>query len=157
VNGIAEIFDRYTERAKRALFFARYEASELGARSIETEHILLGVIRASNHVTNVVFARAGLAVETIRQEIENRSLFRERVSTSVEMPFSAGSERVILHTLAEADRLGHYDIDVEHQLLGILNEDTGTAGSVLRDKGMVLDKARESVLQVRSELGGEED
>ena len=39
------MFERYTERARRVLFFARYEASQLGSISIETEHLLLGLIR----------------------------------------------------------------------------------------------------------------
>ena len=38
------MFERYTERARRVLFFARYEASQLGSISIETEHLLLGLM-----------------------------------------------------------------------------------------------------------------
>ena len=46
------MFERYTESARRALFFSRYEASELGRRSIETEHLLLGLLRAGKGVTS---------------------------------------------------------------------------------------------------------
>ena len=39
------MFERYTERARRVIFFARYEASNYGSRHIETEHLLLGLLR----------------------------------------------------------------------------------------------------------------
>ena len=50
------MFERYTERARRVLFFARYEASQLGSISIETEHLLLGLIREGKGLTSRLFA-----------------------------------------------------------------------------------------------------
>jgi ATP-dependent Clp protease ATP-binding subunit ClpC len=52
------MFERYTERARRVLFFARYEASQLGSISIETEHLLLGLIREGKGLTSRIFARS---------------------------------------------------------------------------------------------------
>src|SRR3569832_2325599 len=78
------MFERYTERARRVLFFARYEASQLGSISIETEHLLLGLIREGKGLTSRIFARSHLSLENIRKEIEGRTVFREKVSTSVE-------------------------------------------------------------------------
>ncbi len=83
------MFERYTERARRVLFFARYEASQLGSISIETEHLLLGLIREGKGLTSRIFARSHLSLENIRKESEGRTVFREKVSTSVEIPFSA--------------------------------------------------------------------
>ena len=54
------MFERYTERARRVLFFARYEASQLGSVSIETEHLLLGLIREGKGLTSRIFARSHL-------------------------------------------------------------------------------------------------
>ena len=88
------MFERYTERARRVLFFARYEASQLGSISIETEHLLLGLIREGKGLTSRIFARSHLSLESIRKEIEGRTVFREKVSTSVEIPFSAETKRV---------------------------------------------------------------
>src|SRR5213594_3994288 len=76
------MFERYTERARRVLFFARYEASQLGSISIETEHLLLGLIREGKGLTSRIFARSRLSLENIRKEIEGRTVFREKVSTS---------------------------------------------------------------------------
>ena len=39
------MFERYTEKARRVIFFARYEASQFGSPCIETEHLLLGLLR----------------------------------------------------------------------------------------------------------------
>src|SRR5213082_1249842 len=89
------MFERYTERARRVLFFARYEAIQLGSISIETEHLLLGLIREGKGLTSRIFARSHLSLENIRKEIEGRTVFREKVSTSVEIPFSAETKRVL--------------------------------------------------------------
>ena len=59
------MFERYTERARRVLFFARYEASQLGSVSIETEHLLLGLIREGKGLTSRIFARSHLSLENI--------------------------------------------------------------------------------------------
>ncbi len=52
------MFERYTEKARRVIFFARYEASQFGAAQIEAEHILLGLIREDKHLTTRFFNRS---------------------------------------------------------------------------------------------------
>ena len=76
------MFERYTEKARRVIFFARYEASQFGAAQIEAEHILLGLIREDKHLTTRFFSRSQGTVESIRKEIEGRTILRERISTS---------------------------------------------------------------------------
>jgi ATP-dependent Clp protease ATP-binding subunit ClpA len=78
------MFERYTEPARRVLFFARYEASEVGSISIETEDVLLGLIRDGKGPISRILARSHLAPRDIRKAIEGRTVFREKVSTSVE-------------------------------------------------------------------------
>ena len=75
------MFERYTERARRTLFFARYEASQLGSLSIEAEHLLLGL-----------FTRTNLTLDEIRQQIQARAGRRAFVPTSVEMPFARDTD-----------------------------------------------------------------
>ena len=145
------MFERYTERARRVLFFARYEASQLGSISIETEHLLLGLIREGKGLTSRIFARSHLSLETIRKEIEGRTVFREKVSTSVEIPFSTETKRVLQHAAEEADRLLHNYIGTEHLLLGILREDRSVAASILSEKGMRLSTVREDIVQLLNE------
>src|SRR3954471_3336556 len=145
------MFERYTERARRVLFFARYEASQLGSISIETEHLLLGLIREGKGLTSRIFARSHLSLESIRKEIEGRTVFREKVSTSVEIPFSAETKRVLQFAAEEADRLLHNYIGTEHLLLGILREERSVAATILMEKGMRLTTVREDIVQLLNE------
>src|SRR5450830_1894647 len=145
------MFERYTERARRVLFFARYEASQLGSISIETEHLLLGLIREGKGLTSRIFARSHLSLENIRKEIEGRTVFREKVSTSVEIPFSAETKRVLQFAAEEADRLLHNYIGTEHLLLGILREERSVAASILMEHGMRLNTVREDAVQLLDE------
>ena len=73
------MFERYTERARRVLFFARYEASQLGSVSIETEHLLLGLIREGKGLTSRIFQRTEVHLDGVRREIEGRTVLREKV------------------------------------------------------------------------------
>ena len=147
----AWMFERYTERARRVLFFARYEATQLGSTSIETEHLLLGLIREGKGLTSRIFARSHLSLESIRKEIEGRTVFREKVSTSVDIPFSADTKRVLQFAAEEADRLLHTYIGTEHLLLGILREERSVAASILYEKGMRLASVREDIVQLLNE------
>ena len=145
------MFERYTERARRVLFFARYEASQLGSISIETEHLLLGLIREGKGLTRRIFARSNLSLEHIRKQIEGRTVFREKVSTSVEIPFSGESKRLLQFAAEEADRLLHNYIGTEHLLLGILREERSVAAKILMEKGMRLNSVREHIVALLNE------
>jgi ATP-dependent Clp protease ATP-binding subunit ClpC len=145
------MFERYTERARRVLFFARYEATQMGSTSIETEHLLLGLIREGKGLTSRIFARSHLSLDSIRKEIEGRTVFREKVATSVEIPFSADTKRVLQFAADEADRLLHTYIGTEHLLLGLLREERSVAASILYEKGMRLASVREDIVQLLNE------
>src|SRR5512141_597128 len=111
------MFERYTERARRVLFFARYEATQLGSTSIETEHLLLGLIREGKGLTSRIFARSHLSLESIRKEIEGRTVFREKVSTLFMIRRTPRSTRFPSSTVFRAARLGSTSIETEHLLL----------------------------------------
>ena len=67
------MFERYTEKARRVIFFARYEASQYGSPYIETEHLLLGLMREDKALANR-FLRSHGSIESIRKEIEARGI-----------------------------------------------------------------------------------
>lgn len=139
------MFERFTERARRVLFFARYETTQVGGASIETEHLLLGMIREGKGLTSRAFARSHLSLEGVRRDVMSRIAARERVSTSVEIPFSAEVKRVLQSAAQEADELKHAHIGTEHLLLGILRETGSVAASILMSGGMRLDEVRQDV------------
>ncbi|HEX9460505.1 MAG TPA: Clp protease N-terminal domain-containing protein, partial [Thermoanaerobaculia bacterium] len=79
------MFEKYNEKARRALFFARYEASKLGSRVIESEHILLGVLREGEEIIKEIFSRFNVKPEQIRREVEGDRPFVDRISSSAEL------------------------------------------------------------------------
>ena len=145
------MFERYTERARRVLFFARYEASQLGHRSITPEHLLLGLVREGKGLTGRLFSLARLTPDTLRREIEVRLVFEEKFSTSVEIPFDDATKRVLQFTAVESDRLLHNYIGTEHLLLGLLHEEGTIAAQLLNAHGLRLDDVREQIVMLLNE------
>ena len=138
------MFERYTERARRVIFFARYEASQFGSTTIETEHLLLGLIREDKNLTNR-FLRNSSSLENIRKEIEGRTTIREKVSTSIDLPLSNECKRILAYANEEAERLNHRHIGTEHLLLGILREEKCVAAEMLHERGLRLVAIREEL------------
>ncbi len=146
------MFERYTEKARRVIFFARYEASQFGSPYIETEHLLLGLLREDKALTNR-FLRSHASVESIRKQIEGHTTVREDVSTSVDLPLSNESKRVLAYAAEEAERLSHKHIGTEHLLLGLLREEKCFAAEILHERGLRLNTIREEVARTPHEVG----
>lgn len=142
------MFERYTEKARRVIFFGRYEASQFGSPYIETEHLLLGLLREDKALTNR-FLRSHASVESIRKQVEDQTTVREKVSTSVDLPLSNESKRVLAYGAEEAERLGDRHIGTEHLFLGLLREEKCFAAEILRERGISLDSARERTRQLQ--------
>src|SRR6202163_855073 len=139
------MFERYTEKARRVIFFARYEASQFGAPAIEPEHLLLGLMREDKTLTGRFFPRAQITIESIRREIEGRTLLRERIPTSVELPLAPETKRVLHYSHEESDRLQHRHIGTEHLLLGLLREERSMAAQILFERGLRLAAVRDEI------------
>src|SRR6266699_3212878 len=146
----ANVFERYTEKARRVIFFARYEASQYGSPYIETEHLLLGLMREDKALANRFLRQQG-SIESIRKEIEARITIRERISTSVEVPLSAECKRILNMAAEEAERLGHKHVGTEHLLLGILREEKCFGSEILMERGLRLSTLREELARTSGE------
>src|SRR5216110_901945 len=144
------MFERYTEKARRVIFFARYEASQFGSPYIETEHLLLGLLREDKALTNR-FLRSHASVESIRKQIEGHTTIREKVSTSVDLPLSNECKRVLAYAAEEAERLSHKHIGTEHLLLGLLREEKCFAAEILHERGLRLSTIREELARTSQE------
>src|SRR5260370_1360794 len=144
------MFERYTEKARRVIFFARYEASQFGSPYIETEHLLLGLLREDKALANR-FLRSHAAIESIRKQIEAHTTIREKVSTSVDLPLSHECKRVLAYGAEEAERLNHKHIGTEHLLLGLLREEKCFAAEILHERGLRLSQVREEIQRSSSE------
>jgi ATP-dependent Clp protease ATP-binding subunit ClpC len=145
------MFERFTESARRALFFARYECSHLGSSSIDSEHLLLGLLRTSEGIVPRVLQLRGVSADEIRRTIEAKAPRGEKLPTSVEVPFSLDAKRVLEATVEEADALGHSYIGTEHLLLGLLRNEGSAAASLLGESGLRLLDARSTIVSILSD------
>jgi len=135
------MFERYTERARRVIFFARYEASQFGSMTIESEHLLLGLIREYTDLIHR-FAPGPPSVQDILKEIRAHLTVRERVPTSIDLPLSNECKRILAYSAEEAERLADRLIGGEHLLLGMLREENCLAAKVLYELGLKPDVIR---------------
>jgi ATP-dependent Clp protease ATP-binding subunit ClpA len=138
------MFERYTERARRVIFFGRYETSRFGGKTIGPEHLLLGLLREDSSLLQSLLQRPD-AYAHLQAKIEARATARESVSTSIDLPLSEECRRILGYVQEEADNLGHSLIGCEHLLLGILREKGCLAAELLAEAGLTLDAAREVI------------
>ena len=145
------MFEKYNEKARRALFFARYESSKLGSKVIESEHILLGVLREGEEIIKEIFARFNVKPDEIRREIEGDRVFVERVSSTQELPLSEESKKILAYASHEAESMMHPYVGTEHLLIGILRVDPCVAGRILMSHGFNLYGVREETIALIKE------
>jgi ATP-dependent Clp protease ATP-binding subunit ClpC len=128
------------------IFFARYEASNYGSTEIDTEHLFLGILRETAQVRKMLPLGAA---DAIRAQIEARTPVRPKVSTSVDLPLSDASKRILKYGMEEAERLNHRHIGTEHLFLGLLQERGCFAAELLEPFGVKLEQLRTNI-EVRS-------
>ena len=145
------MFERYTEKARRAIFFARYEASQFGSPEIESEQILLGLLREGKTGCNSILGLPDY--EVVRAQIEAAVDRRQKVSTSVNLKLSNESKRILAYGAEEAERLKNKHIGIEHLLLGILREKACLAAKILQKQGLKLEEARKCIVEAKDQLG----
>jgi ATP-dependent Clp protease ATP-binding subunit ClpA len=137
------MFERYTERSRRVIFFARYEASQYGSPCIETDHLLLGIFRADSTLTNRVVK--GTSIDDVRNQVESHLKRRPSTPTSIDLPLSNESKRVLAYAAEEAERLSHKHIGSGHLLLGLLREEDCFAAKILYNLGVRPETVREEL------------
>ncbi len=134
------MFERYSNKARRVIFFARYEASQFGSPVLDTEHLLLGILRESRDLLLSVASPA--MVETIRERVLQYVPIHDKIPTSVDLPFSDSAEAALHAATEEADRLASHRICTQHILLGLLHEENCLAHRILSEMGVRLEAAR---------------
>src|SRR6266852_9519056 len=137
------MFERYTEMARRVIFFARYEASQFGASMIEPEHLLLGLSREDKPLFARLLTDGTQSLESIRERIEQRSPPKARPPVTVEIPLGADTKLALICAHEESDRLGDRHIGTEHLLLGLLRMEDSLAAEILFELGLRIDAARD--------------
>jgi ATP-dependent Clp protease ATP-binding subunit ClpC len=141
------MFERFTEPARRALFFARFATTEVGGITIEAEHILIGLLRSPDPVLTRFLNAQLFPIDSVRAQVEEQIRTPEKVSTSAEIPFSVGAKRLLELCEREADMLGHSHIGTEHMVLAMLRQD-GPLATLLTSHGLRLGDARDEVARL---------
>lgn len=140
------MFERLTEQARRSIFFARYEATHYSSTFIETEHLLLGILREDKPLA-ATLQRRGASLDEIRGKLEERisAPGRKKNSDTTEVHLSAECHRILKNAAGEADRFSDPNIGTAHLLLALLSEQESGAAGILRDSGV-------KAAQLRQEL-----
>ena len=138
------MFERYTEKARRAVFFARYEASQFGSEYIDTEHLLLGILRDDKELVRQVLPKVDF--ESAHTAIEKSAKpGAQRLAVSVDLPLSEHAKLALKYGMEEADQLNSKRIGTEHLLLGLLREKEFASAKLLLQFGTTLESLRKSV------------
>ena len=133
---------RYTERAMRVLNWAQEEARSRGAQAMDTEHILLGLLKERGSIAISILESMGITPDEIRNEIDSLSEKKPPVPSIDAITESAKNVLTLLGE--EAAALGHSYIGTEHILLALLREE-GVASEVLTGLGADYETVREAV------------
>ncbi len=142
------MWQRFTERARRVVFFAQEEAGRLGENYVSTEHLLLGLIRENDSFAMRVLDRMGVSPKKIRSEVE-KQVTRGEGRLGQDMQLTPRAKRVIDLAYDEARNLMNNYIGTEHLLLGLVREGEGVAGRVLSKMGVTLDEVRRIVREMQ--------
>jgi ATP-dependent Clp protease ATP-binding subunit ClpC len=150
---MSAMWQRFTERARRVIFYAQEEAGRLGENYVSTEHLLLGLVREPDSVAARILERMGVSLSRVRSEIE-RQVSRGEGRLGQETQLTPRAKRVIDLAYDEARQLNNNYIGTEHLLLGLIREGEGLAGRVLARLGVDLDRARREVMALQSSDSG---
>ena len=143
------MWQRFTERSRRVVFYAQEEAGRLGENAVSTEHLLLGLVRENDSVAARLLDRMGVSLGRIRSEIE-RQVARGNGRLAQDMQLTPRAKRVIDLAYDEARQLNNNYIGTEHLLLGLIREGEGLAGRVLKKLGVDLERTRNEAIQLQN-------
>ena len=142
------MFERYNERARRAISFARYEASQFGSSSIESEHLLLGLIREDK--TLMYGLRTPEDAESIRLSIQSRQKSLAKIPTDRDLPLSEECKRILGKAAEQADQRSDSHIGTEHLLLGLLSQESSMAAELLIERGVTIERVLQGLKKAPS-------
>jgi ATP-dependent Clp protease ATP-binding subunit ClpA len=148
------MFERFTDRGRRAVVLAQEEARLLNHNYIGTEHLLLGLVRERGGVAARALASLGIGLVEVQQQVAE-IIGRGQRPPSGHIPFTPRAKKVLELSAREADALGHSYVSTEHLLLGLLREGEGVAVQVLVRLGADLNGVRDQVLQLMHGQAGQ--
>ncbi len=142
------MFEKFTEKGRKIIIYAKEEAEKRSNDYLGTEHLLLAILREEDGVPITILKKMGLSVEEVRYEVEKSLPVGSSLMTFGDIPFTPRAKKVLELAIEEARLLGHAYIGSEHLLLGLVREDEGIAGKILRNLGANLLGARQLTINL---------
>src|SRR5213075_1064636 len=143
-----DMFERFTDRARKVMALANQEAQRFNHEYIGTEHILLGLVKEGSGVGANVLKNLDVDLRKVRLEVEKLVKSGPDMVTMGKLPQTPRAKKVIEYAIEEARNLNHNYVGTEHLLLGLLREHDGVAAQVLMNLGLKLEEVREEVLNL---------
>jgi len=142
------MFERFSERGRRIIIYAREEAEKRQNDYLGTEHLLLAILKEKDSLPVAIIRKMGLSIDEVRIEVERNLPPGSNILTFGEIPFTPRAKKVLELAIEEARLLGHGYIGSEHLLIGLIREEEGIAGRVLRSLGASLLSARQLAISL---------
>jgi ATP-dependent Clp protease ATP-binding subunit ClpC len=142
------MFEKFTERGRKIIIYAKEEAERRNNDYLGTEHLLLAILRGEDSVPITILKKMGLSIDEIRFEVERNLPVGSNLLTFGDIPFTPRAKKVLELSIEEARLLGHNYIGSEHLLLGLIREDEGIGGKILRNLGANLLGARQLTINL---------
>lgn len=142
------MFEKFTERGRKIIIYAKEEAEKRNNDYLGTEHLLLAILRDEESIPVIILKKMGLSIDELRFEIEKNLPPGSNLLTFGDIPFTPRAKKVLEYAIEEARLLGHNYIGSEHLLLGLLREEEGIAGKILRNLGANLLGARQLTINL---------
>ena len=138
-----------TARLAEALRIAGEEAVGFGHRYIETEHVLLGMLRGGENAARRVLDRLNVPRDRLLQNLlEVVTPGRPGSGDGTDMPHSIRTREVLEFAHGEARAMERPEFGTEHVLIGLLRQKTGLAGQTMLRTGITLEALRDAAVHV---------
>jgi ATP-dependent Clp protease ATP-binding subunit ClpA len=145
------MFERYTEHARRVIFHARHTASQSGSLTIETEHLLLGLLRETGPL--ITRLAPGVSIEVLDRKVPQKTVTGGKAGAPLIMPLSPECKRILNYSAEEANGMNHRCIGAGHLLLAVLREEGCVAARLLGEAGVQLEPTRERLAADTTQSG----
>ncbi len=130
------MLEKYSDKARRILFFARNKAAQFSNPYIDTVHILHGILMEEDAYMSRLFRQLNLDTVQMRRSIDSLCLKLGRSTHSGDMPMTDAATKLLQMAVREAFTLGEEKVEVHHIFLAMLSQHTSTAVTALRESGL---------------------
>lgn len=128
------MFERFTLKARRVVFFGRFEATQCHSARLAADHLLLGLLRENRAIAARILP-PGEDLETIRERVKRRQMEMKATPSSAEIPLGYDAKRVLEFAVEEAEAVSRAHVGTGHLFLGLLRVQDSLAAELLSEKG----------------------